>query len=218
MSKTIRGIQLKSLVQWQTGNLGFTLLGIFYLLFPWFTNGALDTGSAMFGMMFLSVGILRAKAKATVLGGLFAALLGITYFATSVAWLDTGFTWMASILLFIGFVVFEMGFIKFGPVTEKAKTFIVVPLALLSFSLILAFVGYNPMLTISWSNIWVALNYLAVLLFAMFSMLSVVGWDIMGKNTSKWVMLFAVAAIATAFIGTYQGTLQSWLAIFPLKM
>jgi len=218
MSKKTRDIQLKSLVQWQTGNLGFTLLGIFYLLFPWFTSGVFDTGTALFGLMFLSIGIIRSKSKATVLGALFAALLGICYFSSSIAFLDISFLWVASILLFIGFIVFEMGFLKFGPVTEKAKAFIVVPLALLSFSLILAFIGKNPMLTISWSNLWVAMNYLTVLLFSIFSMLGVVGWDVMGKNTNKWVMLFAVAAIATAFMGTYQGTLFQWAAIFPLKI
>jgi hypothetical protein len=56
----------------------------------------------------------------------------------------------------------------------------------------------------------VAINYLAVLLFSLFSMLDLGGWRVMGASTDKWIMLFAVAAIATAVLGVYQGTMWSW--------
>jgi hypothetical protein len=208
--KTIRGIPLNALFKWQNANLGFTLLGLFYLVFPWFTSGVFDTVTAMFGMMFLSIALLRAKASVSVLGALFAAFLGICYFFGSIAIIDTTLLWGMTVLLFIGFLIFEMGFFKVGPTTKSAKAFVIVPLSLLSFSLILAFVGKNPVLTINWSNMIVAINYLAVLLFSLFSMLDLGRWRVMGASTDKWIMLFAVAAIATAVLGVYQGTMWSW--------
>lgn len=210
MTRTFRGIPINQLLQWKTGNLGFTLLGLFFLLFPWFSSGVFNTTVALFGMMFLSAGIIRAKSKCTALGGFFAACLGICYFFASFAFIDAAFLWTASILLFVGFLIFELNVVKFGPSTSKAKAFIVVPLSLLSFSLILAFVGKNPMITIEWTNLFVSLNYLSILLFSMLTLFDIGGWRIAGSKTNLWIMLFAVAAIATAFLGTYQGTLFQW--------
>jgi hypothetical protein len=206
----IQGIPSKAMFKWQNANLGFTLLGLFYLVAPWLSSGVFNTITAMFGMMFLSIGILRAKVRVSVLGALFASFLGICYFFGSVALMDITLLWGMTIVLFIGFLIVEMGFFKVGPTTKSAKAFVIVPLSLLSFSLILAFLGKNPVLTINWNQMVVAINYLAVLLFSLFSMLDLGGWRVMGASTDKWIMVFAVAAIGTAVLGIYQGSLWMW--------
>lgn len=211
MGKTsIRGIPIRELFQWKNANLGFTLLGLFYLIFPWFSSGTFDTVTAMFGMMFLGIAVLRAKGSVSVLGALCVAFLGICYFFGSIALMDIALLWTLTIVLFVGFIIFEMGFVKLGPTTSSAKAFSIVPLSLLAFSLILAFVGKNPVLTIDTTQIMVALNYLAVLLFSLFSIFDLGGWQVMGPKTDRWLLLFALLAVATAFLGIYQGSLGQW--------
>jgi len=210
MGKTIRGISINQLFAWKNANLGFTILGLFYLLFPWLALGTFNNVTAMFGMMFLCIGIIRAKGSVSVLGGLFAAFLGISYFFGTIALMDIAQLWLMAIVFFVLFLIMELGFVKIGPRTTSAKTFAIVPLALLTFSLVLAFIGQNPMLTIDWTNLWVSLNYLSILMFAFLSMIELVGWHIAGANTNKLILLFAIAAIATAFMGIYQGSLWQW--------
>lgn len=203
-------LPIKELFNYKTGNLGFGLLGLFYIFFPWFTLGAFDTTTAMFGLMFLTCGVIRAKSQATVLGGLFAAFLGMSYFFSNIAFIPAATAWMLVIIFFALSMILELGFVKFGPSAASAKAFIIVPLALLAFSLILALVGYNPMLRIDFTDLWVALNYVAVLLFCLFNVLSMAGWHVMKGKTNLWITVFAVFAVATAFMGAYGGTLFQW--------
>lgn len=208
--KAIRGLKIEELFNWKNGNLGFTLLGVFYLIFPWFASGVLNTMTAIFGMMFLSIAILRARPSVSVLGALMVAFLGISYTFGSIAFLPVALIWTYTIVLFAIFLVFEFQFLKFGPSTSSAKGFAIVPLSLLSFNLILAFIGKNPTLAISWNQGLVAINYLAILLFSFVSMCDLGGWKVMGSSTDKWILAFAILAVATAFLGTYQGTLFQW--------
>jgi hypothetical protein len=191
------------------------MLGIFYLLFPWFSTGSFDQTNAVFGMMFLTIGIVRAKPSISVIGGIMMSFLGMAYFFGSIAFLEMSFVWMLSIIMFGAFLVFELGYLKIGPSTSTAKAFILVPLALLTFSLALAFVGRNPIIAIDFTNLWVALNYVAILAFSLFTMLGIAGWRVMGPSTDKWIMMLAILAVATAFLGVYQGSLVMW-NIFPL--
>lgn len=203
-------IPFNKMIEWKNANLGFTLLGLFYLVFPWFATGVFNNVTAMFGMMFLAIGLLRAKGSVSVLGALFVAFLGICYFFGSISFMDKALLFTLSILLFIGFLVFELGFVKFGRKTSGAKAFVLVPLSLIVFSLVLAFIGKNPTLTISFTNMWIPLNYLAILLFSLVSMLDIAGWRVMGSSTGKWAMIFAIVAVVSAFMGIGAGTLWQW--------
>ena len=208
--RTVRGIPLNALVNTQNANLGFTLMGLFYLIFP-FLLSSLDYSTVIFGIMFLTIAIIRAKTRISVIGGLAAAFIGIIYFMASVNAMNIDTLWMLALILAAIFFIFELGFLKFGPTTSKAKAFAIIPLALLSFSLILGFIGYNPYIVIDWNRIWSALNYLCVLLVSLLGMLQIAGWNVIGKkNTNKWLLIFALGAVATAFLGTYQGTLFQW--------
>ena len=208
--RSVRGIPLNALVNTQNANLGFTLMGLFYLLFPFLLSG-LDYSTAIFGIMFLTIAIIRAKSRITVIGGLAAAFIGIIYFMASVNAMNIDTLWTLTLILAAIFFIFELGFLKYGPTTSRAKAFAIIPLALLSFSLILAFIGYNPYIVIDWNRIWSALNYLCVLLVSLLGMLQIAGWNVIGKkSTNKWLLIFALGAVATAFLGTYQGTLFQW--------
>jgi hypothetical protein len=206
----IHGLPINKMFEWKNANLGFTLLGLFYLIFPWFASGRLNNVTAMFGMMFLAIAILRAKGSVSVLGSLFVAFLGICYFFGSISLMDINLLWFLAIVMFVGSLVFELGFIKIGKSTSSAKAFVLVPLSLISFSLILALIGKNPRLIIDWKNMWTSLNYVAILLFSTVTMLDIAGWKVAGGSTNKWIMLFAIFAIATAFMGIGQGTLWQW--------
>ena len=208
--RTVRGIPLNALVNTQNANLGFTLMGLFYLIFP-FLLSSLDYSTVIFGIMFLTIAVIRAKSRISVIGGLAAAFIGIIYFMASISAMNIDTLWTLTLILAAIFFIFELGFLKFGPTTSKAKAFAIIPLALLSFSLILGFIGYNPYIVIDWDRIWSALNYLCVLLVSLLGMLQIAGWNVIGKkNTNKWLLIFALGAVATAFLGTYQGTLFQW--------
>ena len=208
--RSVRGIPLNALVNTEDANLGFTLMGLFYLIFP-FLLSSLDYSTIIFGIMFLTIAIIRAKTRISVIGGLAAAFIGIIYFMASVNAMDIDTLWTLALILAAIFFILELGFLKYGPTTSKAKAFAIIPLALLSFSLILGFIGYNPYIVIDLDRIWSALNYLCVLLVSLIGMLQIAGWNVIGKeNTNKWLLIFALGAVATAFLGTYQGTLFQW--------
>ena len=208
--RTVRGIPINALFNTKDGNLGISLMALFYILFPFLLSG-LDYSTLIFGIMFLTVAIIRAKGRISVIGGLAAAFIGIIYFIASVNAMNINTLWTLTLVFAAIFFVFEFGFIKYGPTTSKAKAFAIIPLALLSFSLILAFIGYNPYIRIDWNRIWSALNYLCVLLVSLLAMLQISGWNVIGKkNTNKYILIFALGAVATAFLGTYQGTLFQW--------
>lgn len=208
--RTVRGISINAMFDTKNGNLGISLMALFYILFPFLLSG-LDYSTAIFGIMFLTVAIIRVKSRISVIGGLAAAFIGIIYFTASLSAMDIYTLWTLTLIFAAIFFVFELGFFKYGPTTSKAKGFAVVPLALLSFSLILAFVGYNPYIHIDFSRMWSALNYLCILLVSLLAMFQVVGWNVIGKkNTNKWILIFALGAVVTAFLGTYQGTLFQW--------
>ena len=210
MEKSFRGIPLNQMFNTKNANLGFTLLGIFYIIFPMLLS-ALDYSTLIFGIMFLTVAIVRAKTRISVIGGLSAAFIGIIYFMASTNIMSLDMLWTLTLVFAVIFFIFELGFFKYGPVTSKARAFAVIPLALLAFSLILAFIGYNPYIIINWNNLWSALNYLCVLLVSLLGLLQITGWNVLGKqNTNKWILIFALGAVATAFLGTYQGTLFQW--------
>ena len=210
MSRTIRGIPINALLNYRNANLGAFLLGIFYLIFPWMTSGVLDETTAIFGLMFLTISIMRAKGSNTVIGGLCQAFIGISYFLAIANIINIATLWTLTLILAAIFFVMELGFIRFGPVTKKADAFQLVPFTLLSFILLLSIAGYSPVLRIDWNNTLVAINYVAIFLFSALSMLQLAGWNVAGKNTNQWLMIFAIVAIGTALFGTYQGTLWQW--------
>jgi hypothetical protein len=211
LTKSVRGVSLGALTNYKNANLASFLLGLFYLLFPWFSSGLLNETTAIFGLVFLTVAIMRAKASNTVLGGLFQAFIGVLYLFALAGLVPISIVWFSALLLAAVFFIMELGYVKIGPVTKKADSFQVVPFTILTIGLLLSFLGYSTLFIINWQNILIALNYVAVFLFSLTSALQLAGWDIAGKkHTNTWLMFFAVAAIATAVAGTYQGTLFQW--------
>jgi hypothetical protein len=118
---------------------------------------------------------------------------------------------MFAIGLTVGFFVLELGFVKFGPITPHADAFQIVPFTLLTFGLLISMLGYSALFVIPWAqNMLISLNYIAVFMFSLLSMLQLAGWEIAKKGTNMWILAFAAIAIITAVIGTYSGTLIQW--------
>lgn len=206
-------IPWNALFDWKNANLGAFMLGVFYLIFPWMTSGVLDEGMAIFGLMFLTISIMRAKGSNTVIGGLMSGFIGVIYLCAIGGVVNMATLWMFTLIFAAIFFIFEMGIFKIGPISKKADAFQIVPFTLMTFALLLSMTGYSTIFIIDWSgNIIVALNYLAVFLFCALSMLQLAGWNVAGTDakTNKWIMLFAVVAIAVAVFGTFQGTLWQW--------
>lgn len=206
-------LQLKKLFDYKTGTLAPTVLAIFYLVFPWFNTGVLDQTTAIFGIMFLTIAVMRARTSNYVLSGFFQALIGICYLFAITGLLDATFLWTFTIILAALFFIFELEFIKFGPKTTKADAFQIVPLTILGFALIAAFAGYGGnVYIIDFSNTFEMLNYLTVMLFSLVYAFQIAGWNITKaeKTTNQLILVLAFAAVATALMGTYQGTLFQW--------
>lgn len=210
MTRSTTKIPFNALLKWENGNLGVFLLGLFYLIFPWMTSGVLNETTAIFGLMFLTIAVMRAKGSNTVVGGLCQAFIGVIYICAIGGLISMATLWTTAIILTAIFFVLEMGFFKFGPITKKADAFQIVPLTLMTFALLMAISGQSTLFVIDWGNMLVALNYVSIFLFCALATLQLAGWNIAGKNTNKYIMLFAVLAIALAIFGTYQGTLWQW--------
>jgi hypothetical protein len=211
MGKTARGVSINALIDYKNANLASFLLGIFYVLFPWFSSGQLNETTAIFGFMFLTIAIMRAKKSNTVLGGLCQAFIGVIYLFALAGLVDMTILWFFSIALLLIFFVLELGFVKFGPITPHADAFQIVPLTILVVGLLLSMIGYSTLFTIPWqANLLVSLNYVAIFMFSLLSMFQLAGWNIGGRSTNTWIMLFAAIAVITAVVGTYQGTLWQW--------
>lgn len=211
MVKYSKGVSFNALLNYKNGNIASFALGVFYLIFPWLSSGYLNETMAIFGLVFLTVSIMRAKPSNTVIGGLFQAFIGVIYlFALAGLVSSMTILWFMAIGLAFVFFVFELGFVKFGPVSKKADVFQAVPFTILAFGLIISMAGYSTLFVINWQNWLIALNYVAVLLFCLTSALQLAGWNIGGKSTNTWLTVFAVAAIATSAAGVYQGSLFQW--------
>jgi len=200
----------KNIVSYQKGTLGYFLLFIAYVFLPWFTNGVIDQTLTIFGLMFLCIAVMRGKGSNTVLGGLFCAFMGIVYLAALAGFIELAFLWLFAILLTVGFFIFELGLIKFGPTSRKSDAFQLVPLTLLSFILLLGIIGKSNLITFNTGDIVSMLNYLAMTMFVVVSMLDVAGWKLFKSNNNKWITMFAAIAVITAFLGIYGLPLVQW--------
>jgi len=199
-------IPYKQMLNWKTGVLGFTLLGIWYIILP-FLGGAINQSMVLFGFTFLASGIVLANSRPTVLGALFAALIGMSYFMMVATAISSAILWTLSIVLFLGVLVFELGIYKLGPSSADAKALTIIPMALLGFSVLLGIAGYNPTIFFTWTgNSWaIALNYVAVMLFAWLHVLNYAGYKPLGKNTMLWMVIMAVVAVGLSLLGIAEG-------------
>jgi hypothetical protein len=200
----------KQMFGWKTGNLALTVIALFYLVIPIWrtltTRGVpLDQGMVIFGMTFLCVSLVKAKASPTVLGGVFTAVLGISYMMLVMTSVSASVLWITSILLFVATLVFEIGIFKFGPSNSKAKALTLVPLTFIGFSIILALVGYNPVVVINWKYWTIALSYLATMVFCWLYVLDYAGWEVFKSKTGRWMTVMAVVAVAFSVLGMLQG-------------
>jgi hypothetical protein len=211
LKNTARGVSFNALLNYRNANIASFALGIFYLLFPWFSSQHLNETVGIFGLMFLTISVMRAKKSNTVLGGLFQAFIGVIYLFALVGLVNINILWFLAIALTIGFFILELGFVKVGPITPHADAFQIVPFTLLTFGLLISMMGYSTLFVIPWSqNMLVSLNYIAVFMFSLLSMLQLAGWEVAKKGTNTWILAFAAIAIITAVIGTYSGTLFQW--------
>ena len=211
-SYSVRGIPFSKLFDWKTANLSTTLVGLFYLVFPWFSMGVLDTTTAIFGIMFISIAIMRAKPSNRVISGFFQAFIALCYLSAVAGLMDLSILWIITLVLTGLFFVFELGFLKFTPQTTKADAFQIVPLMILGFALLMGFAGYASIFVISFTNMFEWLNYAAMMLFCFVSAFQVAGWNVTGKekSTNTLILFLGIAIVFTALLGTYQGTLFAW--------
>ena len=211
-SYSVRGIPFSKLFDWKTANLSTTIVAIFYLIFPWFSVGVLDTTTAIFGIMFLTVAIMRAKPSNRVISGFCQAFIALCYLSAVAGLMDITILWTTTLILTAVFFAFELGFLKFTPQTTKADVFQIVPLTILAFALLMGFAGYASIFIISFTNMFEWLNYAAMMLFCFVSAFQVAGWNVTGKekSTNTLILFLGIAIVATALLGTYQGTLFAW--------
>jgi hypothetical protein len=214
----------REMLSWKSGNLGLTFLGVWYMLLAFMSpnkygvpgiSTVANQGLFSFGIMFFSVALINAKSKPTVLGSLFAMLIGLSYFMGFMTTVNITILWTLSLALFAGTLVFEFDIFKFGPSGGKAKLLTIVPPAIIGFSLVLALFGYNPMVHFNW-NYWMsALNLVAVTALCWLYV-----WDyvtpkrkqILGMTINTWLNLLAFLAVALSLLGVAQGSLFAWLA------
>lgn len=200
-------IPYKQMLNWKTGILGFTLIGLWYIILPFLGGGDINQSMVLFGFTFLASGMVLANSRPTVLGSLFAALIGMSYFMMVATAINAAILWTLSIALFAGVLVFELGIFKFGPTNTHAKALTIIPMALLGFSVLLGIAGYNPTIHFTWTgNSWaIALNYVAVMLFAWLHVLNYAGYMPLGKHTMLWMVVMAVIAVGLSMLGIAQG-------------
>jgi len=200
-------IPYKQMLSWKTGVLGFTLIGLWYIALPFLGGGAINQSMVLFGFTFLASGLVLANPRPTVLGALFAALIGMSYFMMVATGINAAILWTLSIALFAAVLVFELGIFKFGPTNTHAKALTIIPMALLGFSVLLGIAGYNPTISFTWTGTsWaLALNYVAVMLFAWLHVLNYAGYRPLGKNTMLWMVIMAVVAVGLSMLGIAQG-------------
>ena len=193
------------------GNLGISLLAIFYIAFPIVALRAIDTNLLIYGLMFLTIAIMRAKESNSVLAGFIQALMGVIYILAIAGVLSSTYLMVFGILLTAIFFAFEASIVKFGPITKKADAFQVVPFTLLSVGILLSLFGLSTLFQASFASFsWTTLNFVAILLFSIFSAFQITGWNLAKNNTNKFLILFAIGAVATTLLGTYEGVLFQW--------
>ena len=205
-------VPFKQMLQWKTGNFAPTILGLWYIIVP-FLAGAktMNQAMAVFGFTFLSIGIINAKSKPTVLASLFSALIGISYVFSMMTTVSSAILWSVSIILFLLVLVFEFDIFKFGPTSSSAKVMTIIPLALLGFSIILGLAGYNPFIKFDFTHkMLVGLNYLAVMVFCWLYVFDYAGYRPFKAKTNTWMNIMALAAVLLSLVGVYQGSLFQW--------
>lgn len=195
---------------WKTGNIGSTLIGLWYLILPFLASQSMNQSMMLFGFTFLAIGIVRASSRPTVLGCVSAMLIGLAYFFGLTGGIGGTILWPLSIALFALVAVFEFGIIRFGPANAKAKILLIVPLAVMGFTLLLGFAGYNPMIRINWSAWMITFNYLAVMMFCWIYVLDVASWRPFKGRTTLILNLMALTAVGLSVLGMAQGSLFQW--------
>lgn len=196
--------------RWKTANLGLTIVGLWYLILPWLATRAMNQSMMLFGFTFVAISLVTARTKPTVLGCLFAMLIGISYFFGIAGSIGGTILWPLSIILFGATLVFELGIVKFGPTNAKAKVLTIVPLAVMGFSIFLGLVGYNPLVIFNWTYWMISLNYLSIMMFAWIYILDYAGWRPFKNRTPMVMNLLAITAVALSVLGMAQGSLFAW--------
>jgi hypothetical protein len=222
LSKQMFGWQFHwphEMLSWKSGNLGLTILGLWYMVLAFLTpaqygvptiNYSPNQGILLFGIMFLSISLVNAKSRPTMFGSVFAMLIGLCYFMGLMTGINPAILWTLSLALFAGVLVFELDIVKFGPTNIKAKMLTIVPLAIIGFSLILALVGYNPVIKFNW-NYWMsALNLLSVMILSWLYVFEYIGYKPLKGRTNLWLNILALLAVVLSLIGVAQGSLFAW--------
>ena len=200
-------IPFKQMFNWKSGNIAPTIIGFWFLVLPLLLYKAIDTRIMLLGFTFLSIAIVRASSKPTVLGALFSAFIGLSYFFGFMTNINPAIMWTLSLVLFALVCVFEFGIFKFGPTNAKAKTLSNLPLGIIGFALLLGMLGYNPSLAFQWSQWMIAFFYMAVMLFCWIYVLSEAGWQPFKTRTTLLLNLLAFVAVGLSILGMMQGTL-----------
>jgi hypothetical protein len=209
-------IPYKQMLSWKAGNLGITILGIWYILLPWLTGQGMNNvsfqGWTLFGITFLGISLVRSNTKPSVVGSLATMLIGLSYFFGFMHTFNTAILWTFSLLMFIVTLLWELDIVNLGPQNVKAEVLLIVPLAVLGFGFGLGLAGYNPMIHFDWSqHFWfIGLNYLAVFVFCWMYVFDVAGWRPMGKHTIAILGALAILAVVLSVFGLYQGALFAW--------
>lgn len=205
-------LSIGALLSWEKANLAPFALAIFYLIFPPIWSGSMDQTTMIFGLMFLTITIMRAKGSNYVISGLVQAFIGVSYFSAVAGLIALEALWILSIVCFVIFLVFELTSFHFGPRTNRSDAFQIVPLCILGFTLVMALANYGSIYVIDFANPLSALNYVAVMLFCFVYMFQIAGWNVTGKQktTNYLILALAIGAIFFAFAGTTQGTLWAW--------
>lgn len=203
-------IPYKQMFSWKTGNLAPSIIGVWYILLPLIMSKAVNISLMLFGFTFLSIALVRAKSKPTVLGSVFCMLIGLSYFFGMMTNIADATLWTLSLGMFALTLVFELDIFKFGPANARAKILTIVPLAVIGFTLLIALAGYNPMLSIQWTSTrWIInLNYVAVALFCWINVLDYAGWRPFKGRTVLVMNLMAFVAVALSVVS--MAASQSW--------
>lgn len=194
---------------WKTGTLAYTLTGLQLLILPVLFYKLININQMLFGFTFLSIAIIKAKEKPSVLGGIFTMLIGLAYFMGTTTTIGLTILWPLSIVLFLGTCFVEF-FMKLGPLNAKAKALIVVPMATIGFNLLLAIAGYNPLLAINWNKWMTSFGYVAVAILCWVTVFQVGGWEPFKKKTNLVINLMAISAVLLSFLAMGQGSLFQW--------
>jgi len=200
----IGNISSKQLLNTKNGNIALFLVGVYFCLVSLVLTGAIDYPNIILGLTFIAVAVIRSRAQPLVLSGLFTGFLGVVTVLSIGNVLSIDTAWMLAAVFAGAILLFELGGLKFGKSSARAKIAIIIPMTSLFLMFALALIGLNPAIYVDWAtNTLKFVNYLALLFLTGLITFELLGWKLAKKNQGMYIIVLGLVCMATAFMAGY---------------